>query len=50
MKRIKWNVNSPHFKEAQLNLGIPDEDLVLKPIKEFQVEDYADKKIVKIRY
>lgn len=50
LKKIKWNVNSPRFAEAQLTLGYTDEDVTLKDIKYFQEEDYQDKKIVKVRY
>ena len=45
LKRIKWDVDSPRFKEAQLLLGYTDEDLTLKHMKDFQ-EVYVDNKIV----
>ena len=35
LKNIKWDIDSPRFKEAQLNLGYKDEDLVLKNIQSF---------------
>ena len=50
LRKIKWNIHSPRFAEAQLTLGYRDEDLVLKEIKQFQQEEYADVKIVKVRY
>ena len=50
LKKIKWDVDSPRFAEAQLSLGYEDIDLKLQDINDFAEEEYADKKIVKIRY
>jgi hypothetical protein len=33
LRKIKWNVHSPRFAEAQLTLGYTDEDIALKDIK-----------------
>ena len=30
LRRIKWDIHSPRFKQAQLKLGFDDEDLILK--------------------
>ena len=46
LKKIKWDTDSPRFKEAQLFLGFTDEDLTLKELKEFQNDKSVDKKIV----
>lgn len=50
LKKMKWDLDSPRFAEAQLSLGYKDEDLKLLDIKDFTEEDYTDNKIVKIRY
>ena len=36
LRKIKWDLDSPRFKEAQLNLGYKDEDLTIQDIKHFQ--------------
>ena len=50
LRRIKWNVMSPRFKEAQLNLGYSDNDLILHDLNYFQHDESIDKKIAKVRY
>lgn len=50
LRKIKWDIHSPRFKEAQLSLGFQDSEVVLRPIAFFQEEEYADKKIVQFRY
>lgn len=50
LRRIKWDVNSPRFKEAQLNLGYSDNDLILRDLNYFQDDENIDKKISKVRY
>ena len=50
LRRIKWDIDSPKFKEAQLNLGYSDTDLILRDMNYFQTEENVDKKIAKVRY
>lgn len=50
LRKIKWDIDSPRFKEAQLNLGYQDDDLLLKHLGYFKFNDLEDIKIVKMRY
>ena len=43
LKRMKWEIDSPRFREAQIICGYTDEELELKDISEFRQEEYSDK-------
>ena len=36
LKKTRWDINSPKFKEAQMSLGYKDEDVTIKPIEYFK--------------
>ena len=49
LPKIKWDIYSPRFAMAQLNLGLKDEDLMLLDISQFK-KPGIDEQIVKMRF
>ena len=52
-RKLKWDIDSPRFKIAQMKLGYDDDDVIKKDMSYFQKDlddTYFDKKIVKFRY
>ena len=50
MRRLKFDKDSPRFKEAQLSLGFNDEDLTYKRMSYFQDEEAVDRKVIQLRH
>jgi len=50
LKKTKWDINSPRFKEAQLSLGYKDDEVILRNKRYFEEEDYQEQSVVQFRY